>query len=150
MNRGQVLLFVILFTAVAGVLASVLAVQWQSMSATDVLVRDTDSALYLAEAGLERAKAELLLDVNLVMSSPTYTDIDPGPGNGLTYEYQFDISTSGTTKHVVSYGTVRDAAGNLRAQRCLSADLSGLKHTAGPGTQDSNKNNNGQSNYGES
>ncbi len=109
--KGQALFFVLFLLAIFGALSGALAVMWETQTRVRALDRDGCIALYLAQAGIERAKTWAK---NNPGSSTSSVWITLGGG-------RYNFSVIGPTRNFSSVGQVQDGAGNIIAERQLSA-----------------------------
>ena len=103
-KKSQAMFFTLFILAVFGALAGGLAVMWESEIRTRSSDQDSLNAFYLAQAGIERAKKS-------GVSSPW---IVFGAG-------RYQCSVIGT--NLSSIGQVRDASGNILAERRIAVTV---------------------------
>jgi type II secretory pathway pseudopilin PulG len=140
MRRGQVFIFVFLLMMIVGILAAGVAITWQAKTQVQALQRQSLIAFYLAQAGIERGKIEVLYGY---WSAGTYNinnqnDLDLAGDN---YQFFYDIvivnpmpGGGGTTRRLTATGRVLDLAGNEIACRQIQVDVSGIQDLVNNGT----------------
>lgn len=131
--------FALFILAVFGALSAGLAVMWESEIRTRASDRDGLIAFYLAQAGMERAKREILNAVGFPGNAPGwYADLDVAGDN---YSFNFNCSAIipggfPNRRTITARGEVLDAAGNMLAHREIEATLDGVIDGIDPGTAD--------------
>lgn len=153
-KSGQVLIFIFFFLLTLGVLAGSLAVMWQSQVRTLSSEKEGLIALYLAQAGIERAKIEVLSTngMNLigagrcpdVGSSPPcpvstdpngYPDLDPDTTDNYFSYYYFQIvwDPLGVPNRILitGRGEVRDANNVVIGCREIEVKVDGIEDADG-------------------
>jgi type II secretory pathway pseudopilin PulG len=138
LERGQVLLFIILVLGVIGILAGSLAVMWQSEVRSRSLARQRMIAFYLAEAGLERAKIEVLRNVDTktcpggtgcpASAFPGYRELDPDLTDNFTHYYYFEILAGSNAQQriLVGRGEITDANGVVLSSKSVQVEVQGI------------------------
>jgi len=137
-KSGQVLIFVFFLLLIIGILAGSLAVMWQSQIKTFSSEKEGLIAFYLAQAGIERGKIEVLYGY---WSAGTYNinnqnNLDLAGDN---YQFFYDIvivnpmpGGGGTTRRLTATGRVLDLANNEIARRQIQVDVSGIQDLVPP------------------
>ncbi|MCG2711381.1 MAG: hypothetical protein L6416_03545 [Candidatus Omnitrophica bacterium] len=131
-KRGQALLFAFLLLMLLGILTAAVASLWQS----EIKIRDEDKlatfAFYLAQAGVERAKIEVIYNVALSGSYGWYNDLDIA-GDNYIFRYNFSAAIiSPTERALVGTGEVLDLSGNILAHKEISVIVDGIADTVVP------------------
>ena len=117
-KKSQAMFFVLFIMAVLGALSGGLAVMLESEIRTRASDSDGIIALYLAQAGIERAKT-------WAQNNPG-SNYPPGPivwfnlGGG---RYTFTVVAGLPLSAISSVGQVRDASLNILAERQLNASI---------------------------
>lgn len=139
-RKAQALLFVLFLFLITGALLGALTVMWNAAARISGYNFYGDIAFYLAQAGVERAKVEVLDNYWTACnewlpgpgSNDWYTDMDVS-GDNYTYEYNFHIiNSSGHSsdlRHLTGQGRVRDAGGSVIAFRELGATVEDIVDT---------------------
>ena len=117
------MLFVLVLTVGLGLITAALTVMWRSEIQTRTAERDGLLAFYLAQAGLEHAKAQLATaegwqgDITMALGEGTYRifQIQGVPCGGGPYQ---------TCRAITANGKVRDAALQIVAARRITARVS--------------------------
>ncbi|TAN62306.1 hypothetical protein EPN16_01895 [bacterium] len=125
---GQAMLFALFILAVFGALSAGLAAMWESEMRTRASDRDSLIALYLTQAGIERAK---MLVLSGYWAPGTYTIASQ---NGLdvagdNYQFLYDIgitNSGGTARTLIGTGRVLDLSGNELARREIQITVNGI------------------------
>jgi hypothetical protein len=97
-QKGQILLVVFMLLIFTGIMVAGTAFLWQSAVNTTALEKDSLRAFYLAQAGIERGRAEISFH-----NSNSYSDHFDNPSFGGG-SYEVDISNHGIRKEIVSTG----------------------------------------------
>lgn len=135
-KRAQALLFVLFLFLITSVLLGALAGMWNATTLISGYNFYGDISYYLAQAGLERAKREVLYNWTVgdhwmpgSGSGSWYTDLDVS-GDNYTYQYKFRIINnsghSGDLRYLTGQGRVLDAGGSVIAFRELGATVEGI------------------------
>ena len=127
-RRAQTLLLVLFLLVLAGVLVAGLARMWQAEISMRSLERDGLIAFYLAQAGIERAKVEVLGDVGLSGNSAWHNDLDI-MGDNYNFRYNFNVAILGTQRTLIGTGEVLDTNNNLLAHREITVTIDGIDDT---------------------
>jgi len=129
-RKAQVLLIVIVLLFIAGILAGGVAAIFTSEVKILPLSEQGMRAFYLAQAGLEEAKAEikwLEADNDDFNSGGWVTDLYPAAGNFIfQYDYDVDPGTNADEREIIATGQVLDAGDNVIASRTLRVMVSGV------------------------
>ena len=128
--KAQILLFVMFVMAIAGVFGVLLADMWEKEQIVRSTDRDTLIAFYLAQAGVERAKVEILYAVDLVGDSASYSDLDDSNDN-YNFYYSFNVAISGTQRTLIGRGDVYErrldsSDGTHLAHRRIYVEIDGI------------------------
>ena len=107
-EKGQIMILVLFFLVVAITTTAVLAALWHAEIQMRALEKNSLSAFYLAQAGIEDAKA-CVKDSSACLSSAV---IPLGAGR-----YNFTVSGAGSTRNLTATGEVLDAGSNVVASR---------------------------------
>jgi hypothetical protein len=137
-KRGQALLFVFFLLLITGILSGALADMWQAEVRARGRERNGLIAFYLAQAGIERGKIEILYDVDLSdiggwnpgpSSTDFYFDLDIDPTDKYTFCYNFhvEVGASADSRIINATGEVQDANGNSLAHREISVTFNGVE-----------------------
>ena len=122
--KAQALIAVILLLALVGIFASALGTMWEAELKTRTLERDGMQALYLAQAGMERAKTWVSNNIGVVGSFPATGWYNLG---GVTQEYRFVITDLGADLRLLeSFGQVLDSNSNVLASRAMRVQIQGI------------------------
>ncbi|MFH0790309.1 MAG: hypothetical protein V2A64_01610 [Candidatus Omnitrophota bacterium] len=97
MRKAQAMIFVLFILAVFGAIAGALTVMWQTEIQTRSAEKDSLSAIYLAQAGIERAKLEL-----------AYNEAWPGAGPFAFAGGTYNISVLAIACPPGPYNTCRE------------------------------------------
>lgn len=128
-KKSQAMFFVLFILAVLSVLSAGLAVMWQSEMRTRASDRDGLIAFYLAQAGIERAKMEILNNVTFSGNAPGwYTDLDV-VGDNYTFNYNCSLTIPPgfpNRRTIIGRGEILDTAGNLLAHREIQVTVDGI------------------------
>ncbi|MBU1044478.1 MAG: hypothetical protein KJ915_08810 [Candidatus Omnitrophica bacterium] len=130
-KRGQALLFAFFLLMLLGMLTAALASLWQA----EIKIRDEDKsatvAFYLAQAGVERAKIEVIYNVALSGTYGWYNDLEIA-GDNYIFRYNFSVAISGQERTLVGTGEVLDLSGNVLAHKEISVVVEGIADTVIP------------------
>lgn len=132
--KAQALIFAIFLLIIVGILATALLHMWESEVQIPSLQKYSLQAFYLAQAGIERAKIDILNNVNLAggtgpnsYNSGGLYDLDPDypafvadPINnhlyddGYVFRYEYTITdlSGGTDREIVGIGEVLEFIDN--------------------------------------
>lgn len=111
-NKSQALVFILLILAVFGALAGGIAVMWESEIRARTSERDGLTAFYLAQAGMEHARAWAVWN----SSSWIVSDWFPLAGG----RYRFTAIPLSSVFSSVGQVLALDGSGNILAERRLS------------------------------
>ena len=115
--KTQTLIFVIFFLLIVGILAAALVGMWRGQVQVSGYQRYAVTAFYLACAGVERAKVEVLNNVDLSGCHGWYTDLD-NPHDNFMFQYKFCVDIlPGDRRKIRGIGEVLDANSNILAHR---------------------------------
>lgn len=120
-ESGQILILVLFFFGVAVVIAVVLAAMWHAEIQMRSLEKNSLSAFYLAQAGIEEAKA-------CVENSPSCSSLVGTKSLGAG-RYNFNIAVSGTSRNLTATGEVLDNAGNIVASKRIEVWINNVTTT---------------------
>jgi len=137
--KTQTLIFTIFFLLIVGILAAALVGMWRGQTQVSIYQRHAITAFYLACAGAERAKVEVLDDVSLSGWCPSdnpddwYTDLDI-PGDNLRFRrYKFRVEIVKTPsglptdrRRIRGVGEVLDANSNILTHREITLTVEGV------------------------
>ena len=126
---------------IVGILGRVLADMW----GVEVNARSADKfsliAFYLAQAGIERGKVEIVYDVTLSGPQPDsinwFLGLDK-PGDNYTFQYKYFVNSGSNSDERIlrGVGEVVGANGNLVAHREITITVSGIEDANGDGIDD--------------
>jgi len=131
--RSQALIFAIFFLLIVGILATALVGMWRGQTQVSGYQKYATIAFYLACAGAERAKVEVLNDVDLSGWRPSdgwYTDLD-NPYDNFTFRYGFSVNINGNQREITGLGEVLDANSNILAHREITLIVEGVVDSDG-------------------
>jgi Tfp pilus assembly protein PilX len=117
MKKCQVLLFVFLLISIVSILGVGLANMWQAQFTTQGFNKDSLTAFYLAQAGLEKGKA-WVKDHRGVVSNSSVWDSNITGGR-----FRFDVTTPVSNRLVIGTGQANDSSGRILAQRMVNATV---------------------------
>ncbi len=127
MNKGQAILLVLFLVLIIGILSAALSSMWQSEINTRTLGRDSLTAFYMAQSGLEEAK--IWARRNPDSGSWPSLPYDSGWVNFTGGRYRFFVEDSGgLNRRIYNRGQKLDSAGNVAAERQISLDVSGIEN----------------------
>jgi hypothetical protein len=119
-RKGQALFLSLLLIFMLAILTGGLAAMWQSEVQIRGLEKNNMIALYMAQAGLERAK--IVAKYGLPRSaSPTLLG-----GGRYTYTITDNYLGDANRKSLTGTGQVLDSAGNIIAERTISVVVHGF------------------------
>ena len=138
--KAQVLLFSILLMYIVAVVTTGLVHLWAPTLMASVTQRCNLASFYLAQAGIERAKAMIINDVNsrngiidsgcLCWPGPNLTDWSSGldiAGDSVSFRYNFSVdSLSNSQITITARGQVLDSSANICAHREIQVTISGI------------------------
>ncbi len=131
-NNAQLLITVLFLLLMVGTLAGALAALWPAEIRMRVEERQGLIAFYLAQAGIERAKIEVINDVTLFGTSAWLNDLDLA-GDSYTFRYNFNVVIMGPQRRLIGRGEVLDLNNNLLAQREIEVRINGIVDVNPPG-----------------
>lgn len=128
---GQAMFFALFIVAVFGTLSAGLAVMWESEIRTRSSDRDSLTAFYLAQAGIERAK---ILVLSGYWTPGNYNIVNQNSLDvaGDNYQFLYDITianSGGTSRTLIGTGKVLDLSGNELAHREIQMTVGGISDT---------------------
>lgn len=119
-KKAQALLFALFLLTLSGILAGALAMLWGNEISIRSLNRESLAALYLAQAGIERAKIEAR---NGVITAPDWSSEQPLGGG----RYYFYIENIGANQRLLrSIGQRLSSSGNVIAERRIEVGVQGI------------------------
>ena len=119
-KKAQALLFALFLLTLAGTLAGALAMLWTNEISIRSLDRESLSAFYLAQAGIEMAKIEAR---NGLTTAPAWSSERPLAGG----RYYFYIEDTGANQRLLrSIGQRLSSSGNLIAERRIEVEVRGI------------------------
>lgn len=122
MKNAQALIFVFLLLTIVGILVFALSMMWQSEIGVSSFERDSLTAFYLAQAGIERAKIR-------ARHSPGSTPYDSGWINMSGGRYRFFIQNLGGVKRrIISRGQRLDAGSNVAAEKYITVEITNIEN----------------------
>ncbi len=127
MNKGQALLLVLFLLMIIGILSMALSGMWQAEINIRTLGRDSLTAFYMVQSGLEEAKiwARRNPDSGSWPSFP----YDSAWINFTGARFRFFVQDlGGLNRRIYSRGQKLDSAGNVIAERQISLDVSGIEN----------------------
>lgn len=139
-ERAQALLFVLFLILILGIITAALATMWEADMRTRVKEDEGLKAFYLAQAGVERGKIEVLYGywptgTPTVYNITNQNDLDLA---GDEYQFLYDIvittPASGTTRTIVGIGRVLNLSGNEIARREIQVIVDGVRDLVDNGT----------------
>lgn len=136
--KGQALFFALFLLAIFGALSGTLAVMWETQNRVRALDRDGSFALYLAQAGIERAKI-MVLSGYWTVGTYNITDQNDLDIAGDNYQFLYDVRITnggGATRTLRGTGRVLDLAGNELSHREVQMVAIGISDVAPPIGQD--------------
>jgi hypothetical protein len=118
--RGQALIFVLMLLLTVGIFLGYLSSMWEVETQVRALERNGMIALYMAQAGIERAKITARYGlVPLPYSSPAQT-LNTG-------RYSFSIQDLGGDQRLLqAIGQKLDVSGNVLAEKQLEIRVQGM------------------------
>lgn len=133
--KTQTLIFAIFFLLIIGILTAALVGMWQGQIQISGYQKYAIEAFYLACAGTERAKVEVLNDVSLSGWHGWYTDLD-NPHDNFTFRYGFSVNINGNQREITGVGEVLDASSNILAHREITLIVEGVVDSDHDGVDD--------------
>ncbi len=128
--RAQALIFAIFLLFIGAVISVGLMNLWEPTMLASSLQEKNLIAFYLAQAGVERAKIEILKNVSLSGDSIDFSGLDES-GDNYNFYYNFSVSVSGTRRDIIGRGKVyirnQDGTdGKLIAHREVAVTVDGI------------------------
>ncbi len=133
---SQSLIFAIFIMFIGAVISVGLMHMWEPTMMANSLQKQNLIAFYIAQAGVERAKVEVLNNVSLSGNSLDFTDLDI-TGDNYNFYYNFSVSISGTQRDITGRGMVYErnsdgSDGKLLAHREIAVTIDGISDTSPP------------------
>lgn len=126
LDRGQAMLMAVMIMMLAGAVVTALSWAWRNQARTAAYEQNRLRAFYAAQAGLEQAKMEAVLDPLLNGWFPCADDDDPLcwfqelPGA----DHKFRVTDEGgNLRGLTGIGVTRDAAGEETARQEMSVTV---------------------------
>ncbi|MCD6228539.1 MAG: hypothetical protein J7K17_03605 [Candidatus Omnitrophica bacterium] len=137
----QALIFTVFMIALVAIIGIGLWNLWEPVLQIHSLHQENLIAFYLAQAGIERAKVEVLNNVNLSGTSSWFTDLDPDPSDSYQLRYRFRIQSGGADKRILrGDGQIFDTnRSQVIAFRQINVTVDGILDVDGDGKDDDNK-----------
>lgn len=132
--KGQILIVTFFLLIIVAILTWGLLHMWESGVKHPLLREHSLRAFYLAQAGIERAKIEVLNNVNLngCQPGPTcdnhwFIDLDD-VADSNTWNYRFEVTgaASATQRIITGVGQVLDKNGNEVARRVIEVTVDNI------------------------
>jgi len=120
-KNGQILILVLFFFVVAIITTAVLAAMWHVEIQMRALEKNSQSAFYLAQAGIERAKIWVRANSGIIDSG------DVSFGGGI---YKYAVSLGTGERIIDATGKVLDASSAVIAVRRIQVKVTGTPPVA--------------------
>lgn len=136
MKKAQTLLLVVFLLFFIGALVLSINILWQSESNVSSARQAYLTALYLAQAGMERAKIEILRGCwsggDCWVPGPASTDWETNISSGnpnYTWRFQAKIESNcgNSCRNLTAIGEVLDANSSVIAQRKIYCQIDGIR-----------------------
>ena len=126
--KSQALILAIFIMFIGSVISVGLMHMWEPTMMANSLQKQNLIAFYLAQAGVERAKVEILKNVDFLGSS--FPDLDIA-GDNYNFYYECSVSRSGTKRYITGRGFVYErnsdgSDGKLLVHREVAVTVDGI------------------------